>query len=431
MAETSGSGAIRAGKAFVEMGTDDTALEKGLADAQQKFSGFFSAVKDLAGALAFGSLSSQITGLVTMWGDAGEKLYKDAKATGGRLEDLVKDPVMVGRAHELTKAFESMDEATKAVKETIGGILAPAFTPVLAAITKQIEGTKEWVKQHEGLIQIIGWSIAGFATLSAGILGVLGIVKMGAVIVGGLSAAFAAVGAVISGLAALMVSPFLLAGIAIAGLAAAVVYLTGAFDNLGALAGRVGTGIVDALKAGDLELAWEIAVLGMKVAWADFGNWFTSTFPTLSRNFSSFCSFIAEQWRGTMWNIAKLGGLIFGGQEMLRDLEREQRGEERLRAMAQGQQLTTPRQDLENALRRAREAKEAAEQKLRDTTFGMPIGGGARGTFNANAAFGLLGPGRDPVVAAIESQGQRQLEEMRLQREQLQEMNEWWRGFVF
>jgi hypothetical protein len=130
--------------------------------------------------------------------------------------------------------------------------------------------------------------------------------------------------------------------------------------------------------------------------------------PALSSAFSKFCKFIEDQWRGTVRNLALMGGLLWGGMPMVRDLQREFAGEDRQRLLQERMGGVNPRDELNRLNELARKKKEDAEAELRNRTLATPVGGGSRGTFNASAAFGLLGPGKDPVAAAVESMADQQ-----------------------
>jgi TP901 family phage tail tape measure protein len=164
----------------------------------------------------------------------------------------------------------------------------------LSAILSNVAGVMiEWIRANQGIVLAIAATVVGVGALGVGLIA-LGLTIKAAVTVGTalvavfglIKAAALAAGAVASAAFALIASPAGIAVAAIMAIGAAIAYATGTLSNIGTfassvfgyigrLAAAVGAdiklafeGIVDALKSGDFALAGEIAMTGLRLAFA-------------------------------------------------------------------------------------------------------------------------------------------------------------------
>lgn len=86
------SGAIKAGRAFVELFADDTKLVRGLKSAQRRLKGFQSAVSGMGTKILAGSavVAGALGTMVKVFADSGDKLDKISARTGVTVEMLSK-----------------------------------------------------------------------------------------------------------------------------------------------------------------------------------------------------------------------------------------------------------------------------------------------------------------------------------------------------
>lgn len=243
-------------------------------------------------------------------------MFRDIEAARGRARDGgLMTAADAERAFQLSIAFEKLERASKSVFKVIGAALAPAFTPVLNALTSGHKALAEWVKNNESLVQAVGWSVAGLALLAAGIAGVVTAVTIGGSVIAGFVAAIKAIVGTIVAAFGLLTSPITVVIGLIAGLGywwatstetgqRAINHLRGVFQNASAFMGTVWGGVVDAIKAGDLGLAARVGMAGIKLAWnqvmdylaarySEFDKWFASEFGI---SFSDVIAGIKTAW---------------------------------------------------------------------------------------------------------------------------------------
>ena len=100
-----------------------------------------------------------------------------------------------------------------------------------------------------------------------------------------LGTAFSVVGSaagIASAIIAMATTPWIAIPALVVGAVAYLGYLGGAFDDLSATATDAWGGIVDAIKAGDLGLAFKISVQGLYIVWLGFRNWALTQWDNLS-----------------------------------------------------------------------------------------------------------------------------------------------------
>lgn len=152
----------------------------------------------------------------------------------------------------------------------VGLALIPELKKLVALTGPVLRQVIDWVKANKGLIITVGTVAAGLVVVGGALAG-LGLA---------LSGIGAALG-VVAGIISFIVSPL---GLIVVALGAAV-YLLARFTSLGEIAGDTWRGVSDAMAAGDLQAAAEIAWSGIKLAWTNgigflqakwiqFKNWF-------------------------------------------------------------------------------------------------------------------------------------------------------------
>ena len=188
------------------------------------------------------------------------------KARGGRMfsEEEVR------QAYELYQVQVQYKKVQESIGKEIALILLPAFRFIYMTLIPIIKGVKTWIVENASLVRQI--AVAG--ALLIGIATVMTAITMSMAITGIIAATIAA-----------LFSPITIAVVAAAALVVTFVRLSEVLDllktqfvGLGEIFDQVWSGISDALVAGDIELAWQILVAGMKSAWAEFNYWFKQTF---------------------------------------------------------------------------------------------------------------------------------------------------------
>lgn len=208
------------------------------------------------------------------------------RARGGNM----LSPEQIRQAFDLSQAMRMFDKAVSSVGKTVGAVLAPGFTAVYNTITPIVKAVRNWVTLNGPLIQkvaLIGGIVVGIST--ALVAAATGVSLIGFAW-GGVAAVLVGVKAVIlaiAGIVAFAFSPLaIITGILVA-VGAQLLSVKGGFEaihraaeRLGVVFGQAFEGIRDAIEGGEIELAWAVAVAGMKVVWIDFQIFFRNTFNT-------------------------------------------------------------------------------------------------------------------------------------------------------
>ena len=90
---------------------------------------------------------------------------------------------------------------------------------------------------------------------------------------------------------------------------AATLYFTGAFTGMTETLKESWGGVVDAIRAGDLELAWKVAIKGGEALWVGFRNWMLGIWDgvVLGRRFAA--NNIEGDWVNLITNLKELARL--------------------------------------------------------------------------------------------------------------------------
>lgn len=184
-------------------------------------------------------------------------------------------------AGKLGDLFDTLKSQLLGVASAIGSALAPDLIALGQGLTKTVAWVIRWVKDNKPLIVTIAKVAAGVIAAGAAI-SAIGVALMGAgAVLSGIIAAFgflATVAGLVGSIFAFLITPIGAVIAIVVGLAAYFAATTGVvgqslqwlrdrFSEAAGFIGEVWGGIADALAAGDLGLAMEVAAAGLQVAW--------------------------------------------------------------------------------------------------------------------------------------------------------------------
>lgn len=210
-------------------------------------------------------------------GAAGLKAFRDEAEQLG----LIFDTETTTAAAELTDVLNITNRVIRALVFQIGASLAPVVTKLAKAVTLAAATANRWVKANRQLVVIAVGAGAALLVLGAGFFAVGIAAAVVAFAIGGLVTLFGVLGTIVgiagSVLAALL-SPVALIGTAVIGLGAIIAHQSQAVRNVASVLLAVFKGmasdiftviqsITEALLAGDLQLAVQIAGTSMQIAW--------------------------------------------------------------------------------------------------------------------------------------------------------------------
>ena len=173
----------------------------------------------------------------------------------------------LGAALALSRAYYALQESLSGLRMALGEAVAPALTESTRVLIGSVRAVTKWVAENRPLIAQV-FRVASIVGIAAGAVTTLGGAIAGA---GALLSPFtAALAAIAAGLAVVEVRTGAGRSIWTAyGDAVRRVYqtVTGYLGQMAAFAGKVIGGVKDALVAGDLAAAVNVAWAGAKVAW--------------------------------------------------------------------------------------------------------------------------------------------------------------------
>ena len=216
-------------------------------------------------------------------------------------------------AAEFTAAMNRLWEIAKAVSNAIGGALVPALQKVAGMATVASSGIAGFVKENKGFIQTAAGVVAGIGIIGGALVGLSGFLSLASFAVGGIAT-------VIGGLT----SPIGLAIAAVAGLGyaffkytdlggRAIEWLKGRFAPLVQTVKDAIGGITDAIAAGDMQKAWELATDLMEVIWLDLTGGIKDAWGSAMNWILDIGSTVAEKIGMVFESLAGvLGGLLDG-----------------------------------------------------------------------------------------------------------------------
>lgn len=255
---------------------------------------------------------------MSIFGKAGASLIPMLSGGAAGLAEFQKEAERLGlvisdedaaSADELGDAMDKVKGTIKGVGMQIGAALAPILTDLATRLAGLISNVIAFVKANRPLVVTIASVAVGVLAAGTALMAVGGIVAAAGAAIGGLVTVLSAVGAAIG----VVLSPvgLLVAGIA-AGTAAFITFTeTGnwlansimgdfgtAFDTIKQLV----TGVTDALKSGDIALAGEIAMSGVKLAFFEatksIRSWWVDMLKDLVSAITVAANKAVEVWAG-------------------------------------------------------------------------------------------------------------------------------------
>jgi hypothetical protein len=175
----------------------------------------------------------------------------------------------------LTQVMYDMTSAVRGLWNQVGQALAPVLTDLFKIAADYIGMASKWVAENHELIVTGAKIVAGVTAAGIALMAMGGIIAAAGSAFGVIASAVVTLGSAL----AFMVSPI---GLVVAGITAgayaffqftevgqnALSSLMEAFDELTKDMRAAWGGIVDAIMAGDFELAGKIAFLGLQIEWA-------------------------------------------------------------------------------------------------------------------------------------------------------------------
>lgn len=221
------------------------------------------------------------TALLPMFenGAAGLAAFADAAKRLG----LIISTEDATAAEQLTDALGDLWASVKMIAFAVGASLAPLLQTVAERLTRVTAWVIEWTRRNRQVfvtilkvaaaVVAVGVALIALSVLITGIGFVMGALIS---VVTTIGAAFSAIGSIL----ALLLTPIGAVIAAVVALGAYLIYASGLggnavawlgekFDSLSEIAGKAITGIANALKAGNLELAAQIAWDGIQLGWLE------------------------------------------------------------------------------------------------------------------------------------------------------------------
>ena len=330
---SSGQGsAIKAGGAYVEISAKDS-LSKALAGLKTKVQGFAAGLKTVgvAGAALGGAVLTPLTLLFKGGVDRAEEIDRLSKSlgftveqmqrlkyaadvAGVSLDDVMKDPGKFKRlmdeaplmdANEIKAAVQANQEWRKSLISLQGAML-----PVLQTIFPLIKAVGTFARANSGMLLGIGAAAAGLVAVG-GILSVVG---------PGLLAMAGIVLKVVSALGPFKLGILGAFGALLFGTQsgkAALAGLAEAFRTMAATFGETWGSVVEAVKKGQLELAFKVAAAGIKAIWfgmlSDMGKAFAGWLEDNKAKLISLAAITSAVSGAQAGARFGAGGLLAGG----------------------------------------------------------------------------------------------------------------------
>ena len=234
-------------------------------------------------------------------------------------------------AGTLSTAFARIKQSGLGVLSVIGEALAPIIRDLAARVTALLANLRTWVAENQGLVVSVAQIAAIVAGTGFALLAIGGAASLLATVFGGLATAATAVGTVLSAVGAVLGALLTPIGAVIAGVVAlgtviltytsaggaALAWLADAFGGLRDDAIQAWNGIADALAAGNITLAAQIAWAGLKLTWTQGTAFLTDVWQT---GVASFAVIFTQAWYGlqevfwtVVYGIADAWDWVIGG----------------------------------------------------------------------------------------------------------------------
>ncbi len=224
----------------------------------------------------------------------------EARANRHRELGGVMSTADVETAKEYNRTMKELGTVTKGIWNTLGAAAAPLVTTFYRFVVEVLIGVRKWLDTIRPILPLvfkIGLTIAAvgsaIAIIGGALFGVVSAIGTAAVVIPTLiaglkvaatvgvtlAAVFVTIAApliILGGAVALLLYLFPQIGTAIASAFGAVTeYLSpwmDVFREVGRVFSAMWTGIINAIMGGEFQLAWEVAVAGVKLLWTQFVN---------------------------------------------------------------------------------------------------------------------------------------------------------------
>jgi polyhydroxyalkanoate synthesis regulator phasin len=228
----------------------------------------------------FGKAGTKLLPVLAQGGDALLKMRESARAMG-----LTVSTEAALAADELDDSIGALTATARKLVFEIGSALAPTFLGIVNVLQGVASATIEWIRNNRDAVVTalaVGAALvaigAVIATLGGGLVAIGAVISATATLLGFLASAWGVVTAVATTAWAAMTGPVGLVIAGVAAIGATLLYVTGVLGQVADYFGQVFSalandlsatwgGVRDALAAGDLALAGEIALQGLKVVW--------------------------------------------------------------------------------------------------------------------------------------------------------------------
>jgi len=271
-----GEGSQTARDALAKLGLSAADLSGLTGDMQfERIAGQIASITDpaqrTAAAIAiFGKSGAQLLPLMNE-GSAGIARMRDEARRLG----LVMDQDAIKNAAVLDDGIHRLTMTLGAFKNAIGAAIVGPAIQFTDWLTTSVGAANRWIMANRGLVLGVGMVGVALVTAGAALLGIGTTIQVLSFAVGGLATAWAALGTVLTTIAA---SPFLVVVAGLAAITAAVPVmrdgvmsaigdLTTGFGELLGIATTTLDGIVDAMSSGNMALAAKVLWAGVNAAW--------------------------------------------------------------------------------------------------------------------------------------------------------------------
>lgn len=261
-----------------------------------------------------------------LFGDAGMKLLPMVEAGTASIEEMREEARKLGvsmsgedaaAAASLTDAMTRLWKLIKGVSNAIGAALAPEITDLTNRVVRIASVAVDWIKDNRELIVTIAkWAAvmaaagAGLMALGTTIMGVGAMVGTIGSIVGTVLAAASSAIVMIGTVIGLLMTPIGAVVAGIAALAAYFLYASGMigdsvdwikdkFFSLVGTATKTWSGIVDAIRAGRLDLAFAVAWAGIRLVWTQGINFLYDKWLWIQ-------NILLTTWNATIYKISSV-----------------------------------------------------------------------------------------------------------------------------
>ncbi len=294
------TGSEEALKSFQQLGLDPFELlqksaDEALGDVADRLAGLSSFAQREGAVLAlFGRGGAPLVGALSQ----GREFIESRR---GQARDLGLGLTTEGAAvaKEYSRSLSVLGLAMRQVGVNVGSALAPALTHFNELMTAGAAAVARLAKENPDLIQTLATGGAVLGAAGTGLVGLgLGVRLLGpglSAVASGFSLLGSAGGAALSVFSALPVE-LRVAGLAAAAVVGAIDAAGGGLPRLGRLFGDLRDtatqswrGVHDALAAGDLGLAGQVAFAGLRLGWAQLTGYF-------AEKWENFTGFFASSW---------------------------------------------------------------------------------------------------------------------------------------